>query len=107
MKATLVPVAVVGAEETHPVLFRPRLPARLIGLPIPVTPTFPLLGPLGLLPLPSRWRIRFGEPILPEATARERVDDELFVIRIRNQIRNVIQSLLEEEVQLRGGVFRA
>ena len=38
--------------------------ARLLGLPyFPVTPTFPLLGPLGAVPLPSKWLIEFGEPI--------------------------------------------
>ena len=59
----LVPVGVVGAEEAHPILFKWHTPARALGLPfLPVTPTFPLLGPLGVLPLPSKWVIRIGKP---------------------------------------------
>ena len=46
----LVPVGIVGAEEAHPILFKSHTAARMLGLPfIPITPTFPLLGPLGLL----------------------------------------------------------
>ena len=60
----LVPVGIVGAEEAHPILFKWTTPARAVGLPfLPVTPTFPLLGPLGFLPLPTKWVIRIGEPI--------------------------------------------
>ncbi len=106
LEATMVPVAVVGAEEVHPVLFHPTLPRRLFGIPLPVTPTFPLTGPLGLIPLPSQWRIRFGEPIRWDDLMREKADDALYVNRVRDQVRNTIQSLLEEEVHRRAGVFR-
>ena len=55
----LVPVGIVGAEESHPLLFKWTTPARSLGLPfVPVTPTFPFLGPLGGLPLPTKWVIR-------------------------------------------------
>src|SRR5207237_9440973 len=54
----IVPVAVVGSEEIYPKLGEFRLLARLLGAPyVPITPTFPALGPLGAVPLPSRWRI--------------------------------------------------
>ncbi|MBT8495389.1 MAG: acyltransferase family protein, partial [Deltaproteobacteria bacterium] len=60
----IIPVAIVGAEETHPVLGRMTRLTRTLGLEyLPVTPTFPWLGPLGLLPLPSKWSVSFGEPI--------------------------------------------
>lgn len=60
----VIPVGVVGGEEAQPMLFRSYLLARLLGLPfLPVTPTFPLLGPAGLLPLPSRWGVGFGAPL--------------------------------------------
>ncbi len=104
-RATLVPVAVVGAEEAHPVLARPGLVERLLGVPLPVTPTFPHLGPLGLVPLPSRWRIRFGVPLRFDGVPPERADDPLYVNRTREEIRGTIQSLLEEEVRKRAGVF--
>ena len=107
LDATVVPVAVVGAEEVHPVLLDPNLPRRLLGLPLPLTPTFPLAGPLGLIPLPSRWRIRFGEPLRWDAVAREKAEDVLYINRTRDRIRNTVQLLLEEEVHRRSGVFRS
>ena len=61
----IIPVAIVGAEETHPVLAKLTRLAAPLGLPyIPITPTFPLLGPLGLLPVPTKWSIKIGAPIL-------------------------------------------
>jgi len=63
----IVPVAIVGAEETYPMLGNVKPLARLLGIPyFPVTPTFPWLGPLGLIPLPSKWLIEFGTPIETE-----------------------------------------
>src|SRR5205823_4683174 len=65
----IVPVAVIGAEEVHPVLARLDLPGRLLGLPtLPLTPTFPWLGLWGLVPLPTKWALLFGEPL--EVAAR-------------------------------------
>jgi len=105
LRATVVPVAVVGAEEAHPILMRPQLAERLLGVPIPITPTFPLLGPLGAVPLPSQWRIRFGVPLRFDGVAPERADDPLYVNRTREEIRGAIQALLDEEVRRRSGVF--
>jgi 1-acyl-sn-glycerol-3-phosphate acyltransferase len=60
----IIPIAIVGAEEIHPVLAKVTTLAHPLGLPyIPITPTFPLLGPLGLLPVPTKWTIQIGEPI--------------------------------------------
>ncbi len=60
----ILPVAIVGAEEIHPLLGRVTSLAKPLGLPyIPITPTFPLLGPLGLLPVPSKWSIQIGTPV--------------------------------------------
>jgi 1-acyl-sn-glycerol-3-phosphate acyltransferase len=60
----IIPVAIVGAEETHPVLGKLTRLAQPLGLPyIPITPTFPWLGPLGLLPVPTKWTIRIAEPM--------------------------------------------
>ena len=72
--APIVPVAVVGSEEIYPKIGDSPALARAIGAPfVPITPTFPWLGPLGLVPLPSRWRIEFCEPIdLSGASARGR-----------------------------------
>jgi len=101
----LVPVAVIGAEEAHPMLFRLTGVARGLGLPfVPVTPTFPWLGALGLLPLPARWRIRFGDPLpLPAGGSAE---DELLVSRLTEALRQRIQALLDEGLRSRTSVFR-
>lgn len=63
-KTPIVPMAVVGAEESYPGLYNIKSIAKLTGFPyFPITPTWPLLGPLGLIPLPTRIRIYFDDPI--------------------------------------------
>ena len=102
----LVPVGVVGAEEAHPLLFKAHAPARVLGLPfLPVTPTFPLLGPLGAVPLPSKWVIRFGEPLHLDHLPGERHDDELLVSRLNAELREKIQALVEIGLADRESVF--
>ncbi|HEX6276123.1 MAG TPA: 1-acyl-sn-glycerol-3-phosphate acyltransferase [Polyangiaceae bacterium] len=106
MQAPLVPCAIVGAEETNPLLYRVEYLASLVGLPyIPVTPTFPLLGPLGLLPAPSRWRIRFGEPISLDGHGPEAADDHVLVGRLSDRVRATIQGMLESGVRDRRSVW--
>ncbi|MDH5306629.1 MAG: acyltransferase family protein, partial [Myxococcales bacterium] len=91
--APLVPVGIVGAEEVHPVLFKWHAPARALGLPfLPVTPTFPLLGPLGVVPLPSKWVIRIGRPISFAGVASGAATDELLLSRLNEELRGKIQA---------------
>lgn len=102
----ILPVAIVGGEDTAPLLgkievfFRGQNGAA-DGLPyLPVTPFFPLLGPLGLLPLPARWRIRIGPPI---DVNRELVDlNEMAVGDIADRVRGRIQRDVDELVEQRG-----
>jgi 1-acyl-sn-glycerol-3-phosphate acyltransferase len=102
----LVPVGVVGAEEAHPVLFKVTAPARAVGLPfMPVTPTFPLMGPFGALPLPARWGIRFGEPLAFDRLTPDDASDELLVSRLTAELRTSIQELVETGLRARSGVF--
>ena len=92
----LVPVGIVGPEEAHPILFKEQALARTLGLPfLPVTPTFPLAGPLGALPLPTKWIVRIGEPVALEHLDSEAVDDELLVARLTEELRLRIQSLVD------------
>jgi 1-acyl-sn-glycerol-3-phosphate acyltransferase len=105
-RVPLVPVAVVGAEETHPLLFKVEAAARSLGLPfVPVTPTFPWLGPLGLLPLPSKWWIGFGEPLRTDELDPEAADDEILVWRMNEQLRAAVQSRLDEGLHERSSVW--
>jgi 1-acyl-sn-glycerol-3-phosphate acyltransferase len=99
----IVPVAVVGSEEQNPGLANLRGLARSLGLPaLPVTATFPLLGPLGLLPLPVKYRIHFGEPIHFEGSAN---DDDAAIEQRVDQVKGAIEDLLEAGCAARSGVF--
>ena len=93
-KVPLVPVGIVGAEETHPILFKSRLAGRAAGFPfLPVTPTFPLLGPLGLLPLPAKWSIEIGEPLDLDGSDDSAARDELYISRMNEQLRVRVRDL--------------
>ncbi|GAA5177878.1 lysophospholipid acyltransferase family protein [Rugosimonospora acidiphila] len=90
----IVPVSIVGAEEIYPMIGEIKPMARLLGWPyFPVTPTFPWLGPLGLVPLPSKWLISFGTPIETAGRA-EQADDPAVVFNLADQVRETIQQTL-------------
>lgn len=99
----IFPTAIIGAEETNPVLHRSRLLGRLVGSDtVPITATFPWLGLAGLLPAPVRWRIAVGEPIDLSGYGPEAADDALVVHRLNEQIRGSLQSLVDEQKRVRG-----
>jgi hypothetical protein len=72
---------------------------------MPLTPTFPLLGPLGLVPLPSRWRIEFAEPIDLSGYGPEAADDRALVLELSEQVRGRIQEKVYENLVTRKGAF--
>jgi len=103
--ATVVPVAIIGAEEIYPLVGRVRALGRLIGAPyLPVTPFFPLLGPLGMIPLPSKWLMRFGPPIVFDGTVRQSHDGAT-VRALAEQVRVRIQRMVRTLLRRRDGVF--
>ena len=86
--APIVPCAIVGAEEIHPVIGKADWVGRPFGLPyFPITPTFPWLGPLGVVPLPTKWSIDFGEPIDVSGYGPEAAEDPILVNRIAESVR--------------------
>ena len=104
--APIVPVAVVGAEEIYPKLADAKPLARAIGAPfVPITPTFPWLGPLGLIPLPSRWRIEFCEPVELSRYGPDAAQDQRVLFDISEQVRETIQEKLYENLVKRGSTF--
>jgi 1-acyl-sn-glycerol-3-phosphate acyltransferase len=104
--APIVPVAVVGSEEIYPKLADVPPLARLIGAPFfPVTPTFPWLGPLGAIPLPSRWRIEFCEPIETAHIGPEAASDRATVLELTERVRNRVQQALYSNLVRRGPAF--
>jgi 1-acyl-sn-glycerol-3-phosphate acyltransferase len=103
--APIIPVSIVGAEEIYPKIGDIRPLARLLGLPyFPVTPTFPWLGPLGMIPLPSKWLIEVGEPIDTSKWAGE-ADDPLVVFNLADQVRETIQQALHRLLERRPEPF--
>ncbi|MDC3961822.1 lysophospholipid acyltransferase family protein [Polyangium jinanense] len=105
-RTPLVPCAIVGAEEANPMLYRFEYMTKTLGIPyFPITPTFPALGPLGLMPAPTKWRIRFGEPLTWSNYGPEAADDEILVGRLSERVRASIQSMLDRMLSERRSVW--
>jgi 1-acyl-sn-glycerol-3-phosphate acyltransferase len=105
-RVPIVPCSIVGAEEIYPLVGNLPTLARLLGVPyVPITPFFPLLGPLGLIPLPSKWLVEFGEPIRTDALTDEQVDDPMIVFNLTDQVRETIQQTLYALLMQRRNVF--
>ena len=101
----IVPVGLVGPEEAHPVMFKSHRVARGVGLPfLPVTPTFPLLGPLGAVPLPTKWVMVFGEPMTPPVPT-DAAAEALVISQANSALRERIQALVEVGLDRRDSVW--
>jgi 1-acyl-sn-glycerol-3-phosphate acyltransferase len=102
----IIPCSIVGAEEIYPIVGNVKVLARLLGFPyVPVTPFFPWLGPLGMIPLPSKWIIEFGEPIPTDELGPGAADDPMLVFNLTDQVREVIQQTLYKLLLQRRSVF--
>jgi 1-acyl-sn-glycerol-3-phosphate acyltransferase len=105
-RAPIVPVAVVGAEEIYPMLANVAPFAKLIGFPyFPLTPFFPWLGPLGVIPLPTHWSITFCEPITTDMYGPEAADDPLTVLGLTEMVRERIQATIDAKLAERTSLF--
>jgi 1-acyl-sn-glycerol-3-phosphate acyltransferase len=105
-RTPIIPCAVVGAEEIYPILGNMPTVARLLGLPYaPITPTWPWLGPLGLVPLPSKWLIEFGAPVHTDGFGAGAADDPMLVFDLTDQVRQTIQQTLYALLVQRRSVF--
>jgi 1-acyl-sn-glycerol-3-phosphate acyltransferase len=104
--APIIPISVVGSEEIYPMVSDLSGVAKFFGLPyFPITPFWPLLGPLGMIPLPSKWRIQFHEPIHVEEHPVKAAEDQHLVMALADEVRNKIQQGVYENLKLRRGVF--
>ena len=104
--APIIPVSVVGSEEIYPMVADLAPVARFLGLPyFPITPTWPWLGPLGMIPLPSKWRIQFHAPIHVEKHPPSAADDNNLVMALSDEVRDTIQQGIYDNLKLRRGVF--
>jgi 1-acyl-sn-glycerol-3-phosphate acyltransferase len=93
--APIIPCSIVGSEEIYPMIGDLKLIARLLAVPyFPLTPLFPLAGPLGLIPLPSKWHIEFGTPIPTADYEESATDDPMVTFELTDQVRETIQRTL-------------
>lgn len=108
-RVPIIPTAIVGSEEIYPLIHDLRIVARVLGLPyFPIVPqmfALPILGPLALLPLPSKWVIEYGEPIDTSGLGPEAADDPMAVFDLTDRIRSTIQSMIDRLVTGRRSVF--
>lgn len=105
----IVPTAIVGSEEIYPLILDLKALARLFGVPyFPVVAqmlAFPLLGPLALLPLPTKWHITYGEPIDTTAYGADAADDPMAVFDLTDRVRDTIQQMLYRDLMGRRSIF--
>ncbi len=102
----IIPCAIIGAEEIYPMIANLKGLANLVGLPyFPVTPTFPWLGPLGMIPLPSKWIIEFGPPVDTGAFDPKAADDPMIVFDLTDRVRETIQQTVYGLLASRRSVF--
>ncbi len=103
----IVPVCVVGAEEAQPIFAHLRLLQKLTGLIyVPVTPTFPHLGPAGMLGyLPAKFTIRFLDPIPTDQWGPAPWEDAGLVQTVSEKVRDLIQRNLLDMLAKRSSVW--
>lgn len=105
-RAPIIPCSIVGAEEIYPMIGNAKTLARVLGFPyFPLTPTFPWLGPLGAIPLPTKWTIQFGEPIPTDGYPVEAAEDPMLMFNLTDQVREQIQHTLYKLLVQRRSVF--
>ena len=102
----LVPLGIVGAEEVHPLLFNASTVGRALGVPfLPVTPSFPALGPLGAAPLPVKWQVEVGEPMDAGAFEAARARDERRTPALEEALRDRVRALVARGLSARGSTW--
>jgi len=105
-KAPIVPCSIIGSEEIYPMIGDVKLLARLFGLPyFPITPLFPLAGPVGMIPLPSKWHIEFGQPISTDDYDDAAPEDPMITFELTDQVRETIQQTLYRLLANRRNTF--
>jgi 1-acyl-sn-glycerol-3-phosphate acyltransferase len=105
-KAPIIPVSIVGAEETYVSLYKSQSLARLIGFPyFPISPTFPWLGLLGFVPLPTKWFIDYGSPIPMDSYEPQAENNMVVVSQLTDQVRNIVQQMIYNRLSQRRSIF--
>ena len=106
-QAPMIPISVVGAEETYVSVYKSNSVAKIIGFPFfPISLRFPWLGLLGIIPFPTKWYIDIGEPIPTEQFGLDGAKNLVLVSQLSEQVRNVVQLMINNRLALRKSVFR-
>ena len=102
----LVPCAIVGAEEIYPMVANWTEAAARLKLPyFPITPLFPWLGPLGAIPLPSKWLIEFCDPVRTDGFTPDQSEDDDVISELADKVKYVIATKIDELLAERGPAF--
>lgn len=105
-QAPIIPVSIVGAEETYITIYKSEFIARLIGFPFfPITVAWPWLGPLGFIPFPTKWYIDIGEPIQIDEVGPGAENNTMLVSQLTDQVRNIIQNMIYDRLAKRKSVL--
>ena len=106
-RTPIVPTAVIGAEEQYPLMFDLKPLARALNFPyMPVTPLMLALGPAGLLPLPTKYVIYYGEPFhFYRDYPPETVKDPETIYSLVDTVQTRVQELIDQGLRKRKGVF--
>jgi 1-acyl-sn-glycerol-3-phosphate acyltransferase len=104
-RVPIVPCAIVGSEEASAGISRTGWLAERLGMPFLSSGTALRFGPAALLPLPSRWSLRFGDPVPTEDLSPAAADDPDTVNALTERVRGTLQSMLDEDLAARSAVF--
>lgn len=95
-QSPIVPIIILGAEETHINLTKLKFTKFLKGVVLPL--------PFNVIPLPAKWKIKILDPIyLPYKKGSE--NDTELVHEICNEIRDKMQHAITEELKNREYVY--
>ena len=103
--APIIPCAIVGSEEASPAISRAGWLAELLGVPLLSAGPSLRFGPAALLPLPSRWSLRFGDPVRTDGLGPAAADDPAAVNTLTERVRGTLQGMLDEDLAARSAVF--
>ncbi len=106
-RAPIVPTAVIGAEEQYPFMMNVRPLAKFFRVPnFPLSPLFPLLGPAGLLPLPTKYSIAYGEPFhFYRDYGPETVGKPETIRMLVGKVQERIEQMIAKGLKHRQGIF--
>lgn len=104
--APMIPCAIVGAEEIYPMVADLSELASRLKLPyFPITPLFPWLGPIGAIPLPSKWIIEFCDPVPTDGFAPDQWEDQDVIAELADKVKYTIAAKIDELLAERGPAF--